>query len=190
MSSARRPVACPLQGRICRVYGVMVLYRRMLRLVRHLFQCIFVGYLFFFIPNPKIRHNARALYARFEIHLSSLSLVSFLWDIGKQHSPRWDAAERGVPSGAIQAVCLKDFHKNKKKEKKIKITPNAPKNESGLIHLKMMDKSIRQVWVNRSNLTEHLPASCTMATDRNRHLIQLNLDATLIAYRNMPMYMY
>ena len=30
-----------------------------------------------------------------------LSLASFLWDIGKQHSPRCDAAERGVPSGAI-----------------------------------------------------------------------------------------
>ena len=30
-----------------------------------------------------------------------LSLASFLWDMGKQHSPRWDAAERGVPSGAI-----------------------------------------------------------------------------------------
>ena len=28
------------------------------------------------------------------------SLASFLWDIGKQNSPRWDAAKRGVPSGA------------------------------------------------------------------------------------------
>ena len=36
-----------------------------------------------------------------EILLTHLSLVSFLWDIGKQHSPRCDAAERGVPSGAI-----------------------------------------------------------------------------------------
>ena len=33
--------------------------------------------------------------------LTHLSLASFLWDIGKQHSPRCDAAERGVPSGAI-----------------------------------------------------------------------------------------
>ena len=32
--------------------------------------------------------------------LSHLSLASLLWDIGKQNSPRWDAAERGVPSGA------------------------------------------------------------------------------------------
>ena len=33
--------------------------------------------------------------------LTHLSLASLLWDIGKQNSPRWDAAERGVPSGAI-----------------------------------------------------------------------------------------
>ena len=33
--------------------------------------------------------------------LTHLSLVSLLWDIGKQNSPRCDAAERGVPSGAI-----------------------------------------------------------------------------------------
>ena len=36
--------------------------------------------------------------------LTHLSLVSLLWDIGKQHSPRCDAAERGVPSGAILFV--------------------------------------------------------------------------------------
>ena len=30
-----------------------------------------------------------------------VSFASFLWDIGKQHSPRCDAAEHGVPSGAI-----------------------------------------------------------------------------------------
>ena len=29
------------------------------------------------------------------------SLVSLSWDIGKQNSPRFDATERGVPSGAI-----------------------------------------------------------------------------------------
>ena len=33
--------------------------------------------------------------------LTHISLASFLWDISKQHSPRCDAAERGVPSGAI-----------------------------------------------------------------------------------------
>ena len=35
------------------------------------------------------------------IKLTHLSLASFLWDIGKQNSPRCDAAERGIPSGAI-----------------------------------------------------------------------------------------
>ena len=33
--------------------------------------------------------------------LTPLSLVSLLWDICKQNSPRCDAAERGVQSGAI-----------------------------------------------------------------------------------------
>ena len=36
--------------------------------------------------------------------LTHLSLASLLWDIAKQNSPRWDAAERGVPSGAILFV--------------------------------------------------------------------------------------
>ena len=36
-----------------------------------------------------------------QLDLTHLSLKSLLWDIGKQNSPRWDAAERGVPSGAI-----------------------------------------------------------------------------------------
>ena len=33
--------------------------------------------------------------------LTHLSLASFLWDIGKQHSPRCDTAKHGVPSGSI-----------------------------------------------------------------------------------------
>ena len=33
--------------------------------------------------------------------LTHLNLASYLLDIGKQNSPRCDAAERGVPSGAI-----------------------------------------------------------------------------------------
>ena len=33
--------------------------------------------------------------------LTHLSLASLLWDIGKQHSPRWDATECGLLSGAI-----------------------------------------------------------------------------------------
>ena len=34
-------------------------------------------------------------------NLTHLSLASLLWDLGKQNSPRCDATERGVPSGAI-----------------------------------------------------------------------------------------
>ena len=33
--------------------------------------------------------------------LTQMSLASFLWDIGKQHSPRCDAAKCGFTSGAI-----------------------------------------------------------------------------------------
>ena len=33
--------------------------------------------------------------------LTHVSLVAFLWDIGKQNSHRCDAAERSVPSEAI-----------------------------------------------------------------------------------------
>ena len=38
------------------------------------------------------------------IDLTRLSLAPLLWDIGKQYSPRCDAAERGVPSGVILFV--------------------------------------------------------------------------------------
>ena len=34
-------------------------------------------------------------------YLTHMSFASFLWDISKQHSPRCDTAEPGVPSGAI-----------------------------------------------------------------------------------------
>ena len=40
--------------------------------------------------------------------LTHLSRASLLWDIGKQHSPRCDAAESGVPSGAI-LFALRNF---------------------------------------------------------------------------------
>ena len=38
---------------------------------------------------------------QFMLYLNHISLASLLWDIGKQYSLRCDAAERGVPSGAI-----------------------------------------------------------------------------------------
>ena len=78
------------------------------------------------------------------IYLTNISLVSFLWDIGKQHSPRWDAAERGVPSGAIlfQYFIEKRDKKNNIKKKnpntpKMKVYPND--NDWRILH---------QIWVN------------------------------------------
>ena len=47
--------------------------------------------LVFFIPTKS--HMSQVL--------TNLSLASLFWDIGKQNSPRCDAAERRVPSGAI-----------------------------------------------------------------------------------------
>ena len=65
--------------------------------------------------------------------LTHLSLASFLWD-----------TERGVPSGAI-LFAYRIFI-----EQTLKITPDAPKNESGLTRMIMMGKFIRQIWVNVS----------------------------------------
>ena len=75
--------------------------------------------------------------------LTHLSLASLLWDIGKQNSPRCDATEPGVPSGAI----LFQQRNFIKKEIKIQITPNIPKNESGLTQMITMGESIRHIWV-------------------------------------------
>ena len=65
--------------------------------------------------------------------LTCLSLVSFLWDIGKQYSPRCDAAQRGVPS---RAILFEKFHR--KIEYKIEITPVVLQYESGLTQMLMM----------------------------------------------------
>ena len=47
----------------------------------------------------------------FNFLLTHLSLASLLWDIGKHNSPRCDAAERGIPSGAI-LFAKRNFIKN------------------------------------------------------------------------------
>ena len=74
--------------------------------------------------------------------LTHLSLVSLVWGIGKQNSPRYDAAERGVPSGAIQfdKISLKNGIE-------IQNHSDASKNQSGLTQMIMIGKSIRQIWV-------------------------------------------
>ena len=50
-------------------------------------------------------------------------------DIGKQNSPRWDAADCGIPSGAV-LFALKNF--SEKWIKNYKIAPHSPKNGSVL----------------------------------------------------------
>ena len=62
--------------------------------------------------------------------LAHISLASFLWDIGKQNSPRCEAAERGLPSGAILFAFMNFIEKWNKNEKflpmplKMKVDPS------------------------------------------------------------------
>ena len=95
------------------------------------------------LPEGIFKTNRRHQYSEHQIFgwllLTYISRVSFLWDIGKQYSPRCDAAEHNVPSEAIQML-LKHFIENRKK---IKITPNAPENDSELLIM----KSIRHIHV-------------------------------------------
>ena len=59
------------------------------------------------------------------------SFKTFLWDIGKQYSPRYDAAERGVPSGAFlfaERNFIKKWNKILKSNlKPLKIKVDSPK---------------------------------------------------------------
>ena len=62
------------------------------------------------------------------MRLVAMVLIT-IWGIGKQHSPRCDVAERGVPSGAIMFAQrnftekMRKKKKNKKKKKKKLLTP-------------------------------------------------------------------
>ena len=49
--------------------------------------------------------------------LTHISLASFLWDIGKQISPRCDAAKHDVPSG-ISLFAFMNFIEKRNKDKK------------------------------------------------------------------------
>ena len=73
--------------------------------------------------------------------LSHISLVSFLLDTGKHNSPSCDAAKR---VGAILFANL-IFIENEIKKKRNN-TPDAPNNESGLIQMIRMEKSILHMW--------------------------------------------
>ena len=106
------------------------------------------------MPNSEIleSHATNDILNHFTRHfrplkyLTHLRLVSLLWDTGKQHSPRCDAAVRGVPSGAI-LFAWRNFIE--KMRQNLKITPKTPNNESGLIQLITMGKSICHIWVNK-----------------------------------------
>ena len=80
--------------------------------------------------NLKHMVNWQAL----SVQLTQKHLASFLWGISKQHSPRCDATERGIPSGAILFA--------EEMKLKFKITPEAPKNESGLVQMIAIGTSI------------------------------------------------
>ena len=79
-------------------------------------------------------------------------MASLLWDIGRQYSPRCDAAERSIPSGAI----LFPYRNFVEKRNKIIKSPAAPKNESGLTQLISMGESICQIWVKLTLLPSSL----------------------------------
>ena len=51
--------------------------------------------------------------------ITHISLVSFLWDIGKENKPRCDASKRGIPSGAILFADMSFIKKLNKNEKPI-----------------------------------------------------------------------
>ena len=72
-------------------------------------------------------------------------MAFLLWDIGKQHSPRCDAA-----ASHLRLSCLNREISSKNESKNKKITPNTPKNESGLTQLIMLGESIHQIWVKVS----------------------------------------
>ena len=57
----------------------------------------------------------------------------------------------GTSANSIAHLGLFCLHReNSSKNEIIKITPNTPKNESGLTQLIMMGESIRQIWVIES----------------------------------------
>ena len=66
-------------------------------------NAVFAGWDYSILEAEATRIKQRSIYHGICVSsdLTHLSLASLLWDIGKQNSPRCDAAERGIPSGAI-----------------------------------------------------------------------------------------
>ena len=61
------------------------------------------------------------------------------------NSTRYDATERGVPSGDILFANIALISSKNEIKMKYNITPDAPKNENGLILVIKMRKFIRHV---------------------------------------------
>ena len=113
----------------------------------NLFRFYHHDYFYYYLQATRTRYIARFANQRINLTHIRVSLESLLWDIGKQYSPGCDAAERGVPSGAITCMfAYRNFIEKMKQN--FKITPAAPKNESRLAQLIMMGESIRHLWVN------------------------------------------
>ena len=98
----------------------------------------FVWYVILVLGFQSLQHNRKDTVQNRETKLTHISLATFLWDIGKQRSPKWDATDcslycllRGISS---------------KNGIKIKITPDAPNNESGLTQMITKGKSINHKW--------------------------------------------
>ena len=70
--------------------------------------------------------------------------VLFIGHLCKQYSPRLDATERCVSSGAVSFAYSNFIDKRNK----INI-PDFPKNENGLIQVIRMGKSIRQLRIKK-----------------------------------------
>ena len=71
------------------------------------------GSMFFHLNNSRTHEKL----GNSQNNLSHLSLASFLGDIGKQYSPRYDSAEWGVPSLATlfaKRIFIKNVYENLK----------------------------------------------------------------------------
>ena len=94
-------------------------------------------YLIFFlktyIMGTRTNENPQSMLgSKIKKNITTFETCHFLWDIGKQNSPRCDAADCGVPSGAI-LFAYRNFIENEIKIKKN--TPDVPKNDSGPIQM-------------------------------------------------------
>ena len=102
---------------------------------KHVFKNIFVFIRHAYTVSKKVFEQFQSS----NCFLTHLRLASLLWDIGRQHSPRCDAAERGVPSGAIlfaYRIFIKKWNKILKSHlRPLEMQVDSPKYDNdGKIH--------------------------------------------------------